>query len=64
MWPFRRRPARPSPDAEAAVEQASRALRDAKALDVRFEEAARRADEIKRVNHIALAVARSIRGAS
>jgi hypothetical protein len=63
MWPFtRRRPARPSPDAVAAAAHADRALIDAKNLDGKVDRAVELAAEIKRVNHIALAVAKSIRG--
>ena len=62
MWPFVHRPACPSPDAEAAAEQADRALVDAKNLDRKVEKAARDAAEIKRVNHIAANLARAIRG--
>ena len=53
----------PSPEADAAVEQADRALIDARCLGERFERAAKTAAEIRRVNHIAAAVAKSIRGA-
>ena len=63
MWPFCRRAARPSPDAVAASVQAERALTDARNLDGRLEQVARQSAEIKRVNHIAAAVAKSIRGA-
>lgn len=62
MWPFRRRPARPSPDAVAASEHADRALIDAKKLDGKVDRAVEMAAEIKRVNHVATAVARAIRG--
>ena len=62
MWPFTRRPASPSPDAEAAAAQADRALTDARNLDSKVEKVARDAAEIKRVNHIAAAMARAIRG--
>lgn len=62
MWPFRRRAARPSPDALAASAHADRALIDARNLDSKVDRAVEMAAEIKRVNHIALAVARSIRG--
>ena len=62
-WPFRKkRAAAPSPDATAAVEQADRAFVDAKGLDEKMRHVAAEAAEIKRVNHIAVAVARSIRG--
>lgn len=70
MWPFSRRPkpvapapAPPSPDAEAALRHATRALLDAQNLDRKVERVTREAAEIKRINHIAAAVARSIRGA-
>lgn len=62
MWPFRRRDACPSQDAVAASAQADRALVDAVNLDGRLERVARESAEIKRVNHIAIAVARSIEG--
>ena len=62
-WPFRKkRSAAPSPDATAAAEQADRAFVDAKDLDEKMRHVAAQAAEIKRVNHIAVAVARSIRG--
>lgn len=61
-WPLRRRAAYPSPDAEAASEQADRALLDAVNLDRRLDQVARESAEIKRINHIAAAVAKSIRG--
>jgi hypothetical protein len=65
MWPFYRRQMvpHPSPDAEAATSQAERALTDAKNLDTKVDKVAQEAAEIKRVNHIADAVDRSIRGA-
>lgn len=63
MWPFTRRAARPSPDAVAASNQADRALTDAKNLDGRLDRIARQSAEIRRINHIAAAVAKSIRGA-
>ena len=63
MWPFaRRRPACASPDAEAAAEQAERALADAKRLHAKVDRVAKEAAEIKRVNHIAAAMARAIKG--
>ena len=62
MWPFVHRPACPSPDAVAASDQATRALADAHSLDRKVERAASTAAEIKRVNHIAAAMARAIRG--
>lgn len=60
MWPFRRRAACPSEDAQAAAAQADRALVDARNLDGRLERVARESEEIKRINHIAIAVAMSI----
>jgi hypothetical protein len=62
MWPFTRT-ARPSPDAVAASDQAERALTDAENLDGRLEQIAQQSAEIRRFNHIAAAVAKSIRGA-
>lgn len=62
MWPFTRRPACPSPAAEEAAAQAERALTDAKNLGAKVEKVAQDAAEIKRVNHIATAMARAIRG--
>lgn len=61
-WPWVRRRACPSPDAEAAAQQADRALIDAHNLDGRLARVAREAAEIKRINHVALSVERSIRG--
>ena len=52
-----------SPEAEAAEQQADRALLDAEALRGRAEEVARSLSNTRRVNHIAEAVIRSIRGA-
>lgn len=60
MWPFRRHVPCASEDAHAAAAQADRALMDARNLDGRLERVARQSAEIKRINHIALAVDRSI----
>lgn len=59
-WPWRRRVPCPSPEAEHATQQADRALVDARNLDGRLARVARESAEIKRVNHIAIAVAKSI----
>lgn len=61
VWPF----GRPAASAEAgdAAEQANRALTDARNLHGKVEKVAAVAAEIKRVNHIAAAVAKSIKGA-
>lgn len=61
-WPFSRHVPAPSQEAQHATAQADRALADARNLDGRLELVARESAEIKRVNHIALAVARSIQG--
>lgn len=61
MWPFRRQRG-PSPDAKAASAQADRALQDARNLDGKVDRVTQVAAEIKRVNHVALAVKRAIQG--
>lgn len=62
-WSWRRRRSEPSEDARAAVQQAGRAIRDTERLSVhigevasRAHQVADRADEVRRVNHIAEAV--------
>lgn len=61
VWPFGS-PA-PSSEAHVAAAQAKRGLIDARNLHGKVEQVAAVAAEIKRVNHIAAAVAKSIRGA-
>lgn len=61
VWPFHRGGS--TGEADVAVAQACRALADAKNLHGKVEQVAAVAAEIKRVNHIAAAVAKSIRGA-
>jgi len=60
-WPWRR-PGRVPEEAEQAVQHAERLLEDAKNLDARAQKAADTAAEIRRVNHIAAAMARAIKG--
>ena len=62
-WPFRRRTGRPSLDAEAAAAHADRALLDVQALAGKVDRAVELAAEIKRVNHVAAAMVRVIKGA-
>jgi hypothetical protein len=63
MWPFRRRVPCASEEAVAAADHADRALIDVQNLDMRVAKVAEQSAEIKRVNHIAAAVAMSIRRA-
>lgn len=63
LWPFRRRKPCASPDAEAANTEASRALRDAKALTVRADAVVDRLSRTRERNHFADAVTSIIRGA-
>ena len=67
-WPWPRRVSRPSQDAQAAVDQVGRALRDVDRLAEHITEVseranavARRADEVRARNHVAEAVIESIR---
>ncbi len=62
-WPFSRSEHHASPDAQDAAIQAVRALTDARNLDGRAERVAESLAEIRRTNHIAAAVTKSIRGA-
>lgn len=62
LWPFRRRASEPSEDAQAAVSQADRALKDAERLDCRADEVADAFARSRQQNHFASAVARAIRG--
>lgn len=63
-WPWRQRSVPPStkPEALEARSQGLRALEDARCLDRRVEKVAREAEEIRRTNHIAAAVYRSLGG--
>jgi hypothetical protein len=63
-WPWRRQRREPiiSPEAQEANLQGDRALEDALNLDSRVERVARDAAEIRRVNHIAAAVLKSLKG--
>lgn len=67
-WSWRHRRSEPSEDARAAVQQAGRAIRDTERLTehigevaTRAHQVAARADEVRRVNHIAEAVMESMR---
>lgn len=51
-----------SPEAEVAFQQASRALEDAQNLAGKVDKAARESAKLRRENHIAAAVVKSIRG--
>ena len=62
LWPFRRRLPVPSEDAQAAVSQADRALKDAERLDCRADEVASGFTRSRQQNQYARAVARAIRG--
>ena len=62
-WPFhRRRCPQPSAEAQHAVEQAQRQLRDAQRLSKRVDEVADQLAQIRRRNHIAEAVIQAIKG--
>lgn len=62
LWVFHRRPPSPSQDAQAAVSQADRALRDAERLDCRADEVASGFTRSRQQNQYARAIARAIRG--
>lgn len=62
-WPWqRRRDPCPSDAAVEAERHADRTLRDVRNLDARADAAARQSAEIRRINHIAAAVAKVIGG--
>jgi hypothetical protein len=62
MWPFRRTPPRPSPDAVAARKRAEAALAAAQAETPRLRHIASQLREVQQRNHLAEAFEHTLRG--